>query len=546
MLKKILFIVLLAFGSCSDELDDSLLNPYDPKSNNHIPSISDKFHFQVLAENKIEIEWEDISMGTYSFLIDRSENNNNIYSKIATVEPGKNTFIDEFQFQTNKNYYYRITPVGKNTSSNQLFGMAKIEFDGPIIKENVSISNDSLTFSWLNNSTYTDKFILERSINNGEFEKIAELNLEQNKFTEVNLDTFKVYSYRLTANSKYNVSNYSKVLKVKYGTKIDEISRKDRQTKWMGIRFLENQKAFITVNYSHSGYETPEGTIKKISYPDLNEISSVKLPFVRGSYYDESYYAISKTGKYIAHFYWFDYIVDIFNSNGENIFSYNEYKLSDQGGFWFNEELNYLYHLYTYQSKSILKIYDLNQQKLIDSIKINGSFREARFTEDENKVILISKNQLKIMNLPSFELSKTVNVELNIDNISPPYYNFCVNKDGSEFAVANISQGKTLLKMYNENSGGFISKEYDLKHEYAHNIKLNYNNTGDILFLDRYFNCIYTKDPLMDLRLSNNNSTILANHQCYFAPYDKYILYEDMVNYFYVLKIENFWNWKLD
>ncbi len=206
-------------GTAYDSLD---INPYRVLKIDYDPKITSS---QVLDESSVKLNWEDNSNFEDGFEILRSHSENIQPSEvIATLPPNTTTFVDSlspflnatpdpFGGYDSYDTFYSIRAI-KGDSKTDSYKVTKVNIEVPKPTLNYDKGNaTSIKLNWTVPSIdFVKNFILERSINNGEFQTFKIFDKNTFEYTITELNTSNNYSFRVrtitslpsnTVNSKY-------------------------------------------------------------------------------------------------------------------------------------------------------------------------------------------------------------------------------------------------------------------------------------------------------------------------------------------------------
>jgi hypothetical protein len=209
----LLFSTLLILNSCADTITPEY-NILDPKNPNYSPT-APKIGVVSFSSIPIGIKiiWIDNSLGEIKFEIERSDSINNNFIKVGEVPADSNLFIDTFVPKLNHLYYYRIKAIsenGKFTSSPERTYLTNM-FNAPTSLKIIHQNSSSVTLTWVDQSPFEDGFTIKmREVKNpvSNFEILDSVEQNVRGLIIENLDTTKIYEYKVTAfNSYYQVDS---------------------------------------------------------------------------------------------------------------------------------------------------------------------------------------------------------------------------------------------------------------------------------------------------------------------------------------------------
>ncbi|TDO21873.1 fibronectin type III domain-containing protein [Pedobacter duraquae] len=195
----------VAETSFSDEVSVKLDLP--------IPSLT----ATVVDDTEVRLTWTDNSSLESGFVLERSTNGQPF---ITIAEPSKN--IQSYSDKTtaiNTNYSYRIRARSKSTITDYSNVVAaKINFQAPLL--NFALNDGTtLNLSWVDNSQFESGYVIEQSVNGGEFKELDRVNPQTTSYIVENLQTTKKYAFKIKAYSAKNYSPYSNTKQTFYNDK---------------------------------------------------------------------------------------------------------------------------------------------------------------------------------------------------------------------------------------------------------------------------------------------------------------------------------------
>ncbi|MCF7859353.1 MAG: fibronectin type III domain-containing protein [Candidatus Cloacimonetes bacterium] len=175
-------------------------------------------NFQVnsLDDQSIRLTWDDKYNYEKGFKIYRKTGNDD-FIEIAVTEADARYYIDE-KLEDGKTYVYNILAFTDiNESRPSKTESAELKFPSPQ-KLYIEVLNDhSAKLYWVDSSNLAESYILERMVNDGDYEVLKKLNKNDRDYLDENMQLGGEYTYRIKAKSKINESEYSNEI----GTKTD-------------------------------------------------------------------------------------------------------------------------------------------------------------------------------------------------------------------------------------------------------------------------------------------------------------------------------------
>lgn len=165
----------------------------------------------ITGEN-IELFWSANDDRETGFIVERKTDTS---SYIRIGEPYNNeTYFIDTTIKAEINYYYRIQSINSNNKSNYTDSINAIfHFPSPDSIWFSSNDKSKIILHWNDNCAFENGYKIERAINNN-FIEIGSVSQNITEFNDINIDTQKIYQYRVRAFTERNVSKYSKIIKI--------------------------------------------------------------------------------------------------------------------------------------------------------------------------------------------------------------------------------------------------------------------------------------------------------------------------------------------
>jgi hypothetical protein len=162
---------------------------------------------------QIQLNWIDGSDNETGFEIERS-NDNNSFSKIATVGANVTQFLDGPLTQGTR-YYYRVRAInaaGVSGYTNVASDITNQSPPGAPQALTASVVNaGQINLTWRDVSDNEESFELERSTDGTSFSKVADIGSNTSTFENTGLNPRTKYWYRIRAKNSGGYSGYSNV-----------------------------------------------------------------------------------------------------------------------------------------------------------------------------------------------------------------------------------------------------------------------------------------------------------------------------------------------
>lgn len=175
-----------------------------------------KFIVKAIDDQSIRLTWENPDNNVSGFKIERKTGNNE-FEEIAVIDVDLRYYTDR-ELEDGKTYTYIIKAFSEiNESRPSISASAETIFPSPQ-KLYIDVLNDhSAKLYWEDKFTLAQKYILERKLNDGEYEVICKLDKGERNYIDEDMLLGDEYTYRIKALSKVNESEYSNEV----GTKTD-------------------------------------------------------------------------------------------------------------------------------------------------------------------------------------------------------------------------------------------------------------------------------------------------------------------------------------
>ena len=243
------------------------------------------------STNNIKLSWDRVTTSGYE--VYRSLDNKK-WSKITTITKNNTLSFNNKKLKENKTYYYKVRAY-KTVSGKKVYGpfSSVVNTKTAPLKPSVTLSikeYNELSLK-INSSKGASKYIIEKSIDNTNYELLSEINGSQ-VLSETNTELGKTYYYRVKAcNSTNRCSGWVYV-------------NKTQTTKTPSFT-LKTTSKHISVNVNEvlmsNGYQVYMSTSKKGKYKLLKEFNSeeelvLNISTKKGSKYYFKVRSFSKTG----------------------------------------------------------------------------------------------------------------------------------------------------------------------------------------------------------------------------------------------------------
>lgn len=243
----VIFIIILLLTAC-----DNKKNPTAPDATTPIVTITTPLNNQqIIDSDTVRIELnatDDVGVVKVELFI------NSILRKAFTSPPYVFNWIVSGISDTAINTIYAKAYDSDGNVSTSKVVLLQINRLAPSNLEIYSLSGNSVKLNWKDNSAIENGFEVERSVNNTEFIKVADLLANTNVFVDNNLDSLNLYRYRIRAIHAGTKSGYSNEVKIKYKLNYDLL--------WAGNHYREVYSAQFSEDGSRLVSGSGDYTVK--------------------------------------------------------------------------------------------------------------------------------------------------------------------------------------------------------------------------------------------------------------------------------------------
>ncbi|NJK93860.1 MAG: fibronectin type III domain-containing protein [Bacteroidales bacterium] len=173
-----------------------------------------------VTKNQINIAWNDVSNNELGFELQKSVGDESNFVTIKKTAANVSTYND-LSLLPNTNYYYKIRSFNEFAESayTPVLLVKTLSLTPPVAPSNLtsaSISENSVTLNWKDNSNNESQFEIEQSTSGTSgFTKVGTVNLNITSFKVNSLSNQSSYFFRIRAINEDGISNYSNVVEVK-------------------------------------------------------------------------------------------------------------------------------------------------------------------------------------------------------------------------------------------------------------------------------------------------------------------------------------------
>ena len=223
------------------------------------------FQVKALDDQSTRLTWDDLYEYESGYKIERKSGNTK-FEEISTVAADTRYFVDS-KLKDGETYTYIIKAFTETNQSRPSASVsAELSFPAPQ-KLFIDVLNDhSAKLYWEDRSTLAQEYVLERKMNDGEYEILAKLGNDERDYLDEGMQLGDEYTYRIKALSKVNESEYSNEV----GTKTDFPGPENLYAENIDDRSL---KLYWEDNCTfESGYKLE----RKVSEGDFKEIAALE------------------------------------------------------------------------------------------------------------------------------------------------------------------------------------------------------------------------------------------------------------------------------
>ncbi|AFN75555.1 peptidoglycan-binding LysM [Melioribacter roseus P3M-2] len=184
-----------------------------------LPSAPSNLVATALSSNKILLEWIDNSKNEMSYSIERSVDEGNTWTIIASVGANVTKFLDTSVIPATS-YLYKIK-AANSMGSSEYSNIASVTTPNALpinAPSNITVTDityDKIILKWSDNSNNEDFFYIERkSENDTVWIVIGIVNMNITEFQDSSFLESTKYYYRLQAKNAYGSSDYSNIVSI--------------------------------------------------------------------------------------------------------------------------------------------------------------------------------------------------------------------------------------------------------------------------------------------------------------------------------------------
>ncbi len=176
--------------------------------------ISANLTAKVLSGSQIKLKWKDNSSNETGFEVEQKYKTTQ-YSVIASLPPNSDSLIVNSNFNVNDSLFFRVRAVaGANLGTYSNEASAFLNFNAPAFINFETMSNQSVSLTWDDNSNIEDGFVIEKDEDGNGFTEIARVQKNVTAFVDSSLQIDKKYAYRIKCTSGSRESAYFESKKI--------------------------------------------------------------------------------------------------------------------------------------------------------------------------------------------------------------------------------------------------------------------------------------------------------------------------------------------
>lgn len=176
------------------------------------PRMPTRLTVEALSSSEIRLTWQDNSNLEDGVRIERKVEGSN-WIRIGSVGPNVTQYVDA-SVEPDVLYRYRVkayNSAGDSSYSEEVFVSTMSPPRGLKV---VGVSSNEVKISWADNSNSEKGFIVEKSIDNNEWTKVADTDVNVTEYVDKDVVAEKGYLYRVRAYNKEGYSSYSETIGV--------------------------------------------------------------------------------------------------------------------------------------------------------------------------------------------------------------------------------------------------------------------------------------------------------------------------------------------
>ncbi len=257
----------------------------------------------------MKVSWKDNTSAETGYRVYISSQSGSFF--LNEVFPA-NTLSAEFPIRMLNFSMYQVSVAALRNNFNSQQSSTWMTFTVPV-PYGLSISTNAqstLVLQWKDTCLYRKGFMIERAEGNGSFALLARTGINVLSYTDVSVDTTKVYSYRVSTETRYTRSLTSSVISVGYTPGLSPLA----------VASLPNGAGSFTLNHDGTKAVTTDYNSRSVSIWDLATMShEFTFTYVDSTAQGPNIAALHPNGKKVAVGFDYNYFMTFNASTGARI-----------------------------------------------------------------------------------------------------------------------------------------------------------------------------------------------------------------------------------
>ncbi|HMJ70778.1 MAG TPA: FG-GAP-like repeat-containing protein [Cyclobacteriaceae bacterium] len=152
-------------------------------------------------QSHVTLEWLDHSAIETNYEVSRSTAPLTSFGVLATLAANTKNYSDNFSFETETKYYYRIR--GYNTQASVYDSLMLVIPARPTGITAHAVNASVVNLTWKDESLYETGFVVERKYGAGNFEVIANLPSDTEQYQDIGLAAGSTFEYRVRSKNEH-------------------------------------------------------------------------------------------------------------------------------------------------------------------------------------------------------------------------------------------------------------------------------------------------------------------------------------------------------
>ncbi len=205
------FAGLMGVSSCTPKEEPTPPEQITPQTPTGLEALAQ-------SAEQIQLTWIDNSDNEANFQVERSQNDNQNFEKIATINQNSTSYKDG-KLTPNTVYVYRIQAVTsagiRSEYSNEANAQTESNLDKPMGLRAEAKSAFEIQLFWLDNNEKETAYKVERSVKDElNYKEIAILDSDITNYKDTDVEEKTMYFYRIQAVNLIGISEYSDAVAV--------------------------------------------------------------------------------------------------------------------------------------------------------------------------------------------------------------------------------------------------------------------------------------------------------------------------------------------